>query len=1171
MNRNWIGRLVRIVLLLCIGCSDYIREMGIFSGYDNSVTMAYEVAGDIEETRSVAASSRECALHDAYLFFFEQDGSEFILVAHTKVTQIQQETKKIAFEIPESIKPQDGLAPKKYKILIAGNWEAYLPAGSSYDSDEFQNWIENQNLMGRTPYNVREVLYAANQERIISDESHFLPMWGEYHEDGSDSERVMTLKKNDQGQYALGGIFKFWRAVSRIDLVNEAGSALNVKYVGVWNYRTKGYLYVEGKLFGKEDIRTYTGEAFNPNSYESNEDFRKIYIHSGLRDTSTETVDGTVKPLKQELKESIYVFPNICTTSIDGDTRTTCLVIGGYYNDGTNYSGKISWYRMNVCNYEDSQNLRRNHLYRATITGVRKEGDDDDKKAYDNQNPDIDYEVFEKWEDDDNCFVSNSIGEWIKVSKNKLLFPGTYVDLVDDQNNPATQFSPQTIHVQTSKGLPWEWVKVDGADHDSYSKFTDNPIPAENKITVVPKDVNNANTLNMAYYAVRLSSNPDLQVEIYVEQGSTQDAIYYLKANGKSGRYGEQVKGDGEQVCINITTGSNVGAWIADISGLISTWGTGISTGNVVSNYKISGGNGSDLKLRIPGYYDQETPIAAGKYLCVDNDVRKGIDPDKVANIRRKDNSENKSEGLGFGAMIDNNGNITRYYDLKLTYEPKSGTKQELVVRLLQAVGEFPFVLWFNSMPEGWEYNENTKTFTYSKGFERYPGKYPSWFVEESQTLHATLNINSASDLQVKPIHGFDKCNELAISASVHGNWLGINGADSQTDKFFTFWDNNEYGNCATASIFSFVFSNNQTTYSASTYSNPSLKYFSNLNDVRIRPWRMAPDDPEIKGDFVLEGASSRLMTTYHFEIKMTERFRYGDVILTYTENDGTEKFLLVSDRYVGCPTKGESPVAPDYSPYNSQIIYNTLYHRAQLTQAEINEKMVGAGFYQNVANLTTVNPMTIEDLQDKWLDLANKGSVSWKHINTWQFSPFYSEEYANRWQRISDGRMLELFVNDKQGEDYELPNLRLCNAKLRHFLISDEKYSPLDGSLLCCWLPVIPKTTNGGSNTYARGNTANYNCGIPIGQDDNNKQTKLLMLGGAVTSVWNWANYACNYCERLVLPLSKEEADIFKEYYLNSPGCKITDRAKYEECKSKLNSASKPEASAVKAKAKRR
>jgi hypothetical protein len=171
------------------------------------------------------------------------------------------------------------------------------------------------------------------------------------------------------------------RNMVRIDINN---SALRTEYdlvsASIWNAYSTSSVWGEGVM--DYSARTPRIERF--------------YGISNLDNILDETAD----PLLGNIVGGLYTFENQVASPESHDKVTTCLIIGLR----NRVSGDITYYRANVHADGSNQALRRNHVYRISITGVSGPGADNEELAYLGRGNTIKYTVG-AWNLDDNGLI----------------------------------------------------------------------------------------------------------------------------------------------------------------------------------------------------------------------------------------------------------------------------------------------------------------------------------------------------------------------------------------------------------------------------------------------------------------------------------------------------------------------------------------------------------------------------------------------------------------------------------------------------------------------------------------------------------------------------------------------------------------------------------------------
>ena len=533
--------LSKIALLLSlfmslVGCNENLTEVptdGVFNiGYD---------VDDIQ-TRAVATAS-EKIINEAYLLFYENGVAlaDQTYVAHQMVT-INNSASSFPLPIPTALVPD-----KKYKVLIVANYDSNMPAGTAFDT-----FIANLNRSDRSYSSHKNELYSQTSGRLTTN----LPFYGKLMEIGTDSNNEALFTCPNESTADLGVKIMFKRSVSRFDLVNNVAKKLHIESVKVCNYRDRGYFFHSDALLST--------------------------VVSGIGDnTGVIAVDNPVGN-SQRVDGGMYGYPNLVSATAQGDEFTTCLMIGGFYQDPestTPNTTKLSYYRANLAREGSPQLLKGNHVYSVVINDVTAEGSTDEGGAIVDTDNKLDYESGGDWEDGDGGTNIDDKGNFIIASRVNVVFHS-------DKN------LSETINIKVKEGASWtyEWItpnpiidfKAVKADGKSVTVST----TGENKTSAFTKN---------AKLRVKLVDVPAVFVDIDLIQLPSSDEVAMLTVDGKLGTIKVKVAGQGGELRYSILTGSSGASWTASHENSMTTWASMTQAGahngffNIVFQANLTG------------------------------------------------------------------------------------------------------------------------------------------------------------------------------------------------------------------------------------------------------------------------------------------------------------------------------------------------------------------------------------------------------------------------------------------------------------------------------------------------------------------------------------------------------------------------------------------------------
>lgn len=331
-------------------CADHDRDMDSDTGSKGQFKLTVTAQGfgtEIATRATVAPETGEDQLQSLYLMFF--DSSE-TFADYIEVTGTLTMNTTISLSIPtgSAINTSDA-----YTILAVANMtESNYLGGLTIDEWMLQ-WA------GKTLEYVRLSAFASVSGSTTNDSNAILP-----------SQILMngtTTKAAGSGSISL----TLTRNVARFDVYNSVSDDYEIASVSVWN------AYPTSSLFG-DGVLDYSTSATR---------IRRFY---GIDNTGG----------SQNIAGGLYAFENKVAAPSANDQLTTTLIIG-LRNVSTN---TVSYYRANVSANNTPQNLKRNNVYRVTITSVYSDGADSEDNAYTSIDKNISY-VINYWDLDDNGLI----------------------------------------------------------------------------------------------------------------------------------------------------------------------------------------------------------------------------------------------------------------------------------------------------------------------------------------------------------------------------------------------------------------------------------------------------------------------------------------------------------------------------------------------------------------------------------------------------------------------------------------------------------------------------------------------------------------------------------------------------------------------------------------------
>lgn len=538
---------------------------------DGILEVDYRFDGGMPLSRGMATQSHETDLRQAHILFFNPDDADTdpgTFVGYSTVA-VPGGKSKFSFDPPETL--LDGV---KYRVIALGNGDSFVPAGSG----SLAEWLSTYQ---GTYKDALGELTASHSGVFTRNTPGVLPMFGNWV-DKNDRPLTFTISRNAEGVVTVTekGAFLFSRAVCRFDIHNLVGHLLKIESARLVNTRNAGLYLADGINAG--DVEPLSTSISKPAGDGSD----------GYMPVTTDMTPGVTTT--QRLEASLYGFPNTVNTTVQNDKSTTALIIAGYYYDTEKgaYDDKLTFYRFNYANVGESQALKRNYCYRATIKGVKRRGADDEKGAYNDSSPIFDYDVDEEWGTTDDNFTSDKDGNFLVVSKTHLTFDGE-----------ASESDFIELRVSTNPELTWTVEPVD-EDGNENTKFTFEKLD-NNSVKCGPREKNQTDYVRYGYYQIR-AVNPktgaDLKMKVYLMQLSTKYNVKTLTVNGNTGEFEQLLNPMGGSVLFKVVTGSNDNPWDAVDSGdLLMNWDTqGIS-------FTKHGNNNTTLEICVPANITGET------------------------------------------------------------------------------------------------------------------------------------------------------------------------------------------------------------------------------------------------------------------------------------------------------------------------------------------------------------------------------------------------------------------------------------------------------------------------------------------------------------------------------------------------------------------------------------
>ena len=364
MKRNfslWI--LLAVLLGISLSCT---REDGVPDIIDSDIlTLNYTVSGaeKADLTRGVTGTTDENRVSSIYTLFFEDGGTNDYIGCMVSAANSSgnQSSGSSRVGVPGGRDINDA-----FKLIVIANLEGFMSKGSE---PTIADYLDNVLLAGKTRTEALDLLQ------------------GHFTDAGGIQPSLLMSTTIDKPLNSKSISIEFARVVCRVDVNNQSTTPFRLVSAEVWNARDDAYIVNRGSA---------TPQVGGYSHYKNN-----------VQTTTGTTIEG-----------GLYFFPNVSMAPVLNDNVTTCLIIGGEYNN----SGKVTYYRVNICAAGQMQVLDRNHIYTIKITDVLNPGGDDKDDAYNDTDVRIEY-VVNDWDDEYNGgLVSDKDGNRMALSQRQLVF-----------------------------------------------------------------------------------------------------------------------------------------------------------------------------------------------------------------------------------------------------------------------------------------------------------------------------------------------------------------------------------------------------------------------------------------------------------------------------------------------------------------------------------------------------------------------------------------------------------------------------------------------------------------------------------------------------------------------------------------------------------------------------
>jgi hypothetical protein len=314
--------------------------------------LKYTVEGkNISTYATVAPENGEETVKSLYLLFFQPSNNNtgtFIEAVEVTGALSMNTTIPVTFPAGSTLATNGA-----YNVLAVAN----LTEGNYLGGISISDWCKQ--LAGKTEEEVLEeaMAFAATGGTILPEE---LLMQGS------------TSKAANTGNISL----VLTRNLARFDVSNNKKQTHDLLSVSIWN------AYPNSSIFGK-GVLDYSSSVGR---------LRRFY---GIPNQDADG-DG----LYDDIKGRLYAFENEVAAPGDNDNLTTCLIIG-LRNRAI---GDTTYYRVNIRPQGSAQVLKRNNVYRVTITDVFGSGASSEEVAYTGIGAELGYTI-NYWDLDDNGLI----------------------------------------------------------------------------------------------------------------------------------------------------------------------------------------------------------------------------------------------------------------------------------------------------------------------------------------------------------------------------------------------------------------------------------------------------------------------------------------------------------------------------------------------------------------------------------------------------------------------------------------------------------------------------------------------------------------------------------------------------------------------------------------------
>ncbi|MCD7976371.1 MAG: hypothetical protein LUG51_04155, partial [Tannerellaceae bacterium] len=369
MKKNFLffAGLVCALLLTC--CSEIDESLRGPEGGKGNLSFTLNIPGSAANTyATIDAVGGEDEVHTLYVLFFEasNDGSGKFLEAHD-ISPASGSVYKSGQTIHLELEAESNISKSEsYNLLFLANADYYLEIHGGISKDwaaEFEGKTENEIKQKRVGITANPASPGSNYYSYSS-----------YIQDNLMMSGAVTKAANEENV-----LTELTRIVSRFDVVNKAGAEYKLVSASIWN------------AFPVQTVWDINFSDFTLDRIQ------RLYgiIAEG------DTING-----------GLYAYENFVTQPTQNDALTTCLILG------IEYKGQVSYYRVNACLDNQSQQLKRNNAYTFTIVKVLGLGDNSEEDAYRNE----------------DAYLNVQINEWDVDNQGNIIFDGENILAITSTN-----------------------------------------------------------------------------------------------------------------------------------------------------------------------------------------------------------------------------------------------------------------------------------------------------------------------------------------------------------------------------------------------------------------------------------------------------------------------------------------------------------------------------------------------------------------------------------------------------------------------------------------------------------------------------------------------------------------------------------------------------------------